>query len=514
MILTKILHSILATYFKKKSDHFIISSKQIEKTQKQALQKILTHLQKSSTWSAFPSNLSYEEIIKQIPIADYDSYKEDILIQKNSFKNILSVDVQRYEPTSGSTSNRKWIPYSEAFISELNAAAAIWLGDTYQQFPKIKNGRHYWSLSWLPQELRGLTSTDDSELFGFWEGLILKNTMLIPAALSKTASSDAAWWATLIYLASAEDLSLISVWSPTYLLKIIQDLQKNWNSVVNTLESGSWQFYEEELLPLVGPPPGRSSGSLNPQDKDFFEKLWPNLNLISAWGSSSSNVWFEELKKNFPKVHFQEKGLWATEGVVSVPFHNKCVLCIENHFYEFIDLQTSQIHPSWQLEINKIYQPIIWNSSGLLRYKLQDQVRVVDFLNQVPCLEFIGRLNSVDMVGEKLDSQWVLDIFQKNPDWKALSLLGCHQPKPHYVLCMMGDKAVDIESHLMKVHHYQLARELGQLEKAKVIQLKQVSEIWELTNSSSIAGQNKIEILREVQQIRDITRKYSTKNIE
>lgn len=514
MILTKIFHEILATYFKKKADHYILSSKKIEKSQKKVLQKILANLHKTSTWSKFESNTSYDEISKQIPIADYDLYKDDILKQKNYFRNILSVDVQRFEPTSGSTSNRKWIPYSEAFISELNAAAAIWLGDTYQQFPKIKNGRHYWSLSWLPQELRGLTSTDDSELFGFWEGLVLKNTMLMPAEVAKTSSSDAAWWATLVYLASAQDLTLISVWSPTYLLKVIQDLHQHWDSVTKTLEDGSWHRHEEELLSLLGPPPKRTAGSFHPKDQDFLERLWPNLILISAWGSSSSKVWFDELKGYFPKVQFQEKGLWATEGVVSIPFKNKSVLCVENHFYEFIDLQTNKIFPSWQLEINKTYQPIIWNSSGLLRYKLQDKVRVVDFFNQVPCLEFIGRLNSVDMVGEKLDSQWVLEVFQKNPDWKALSLLGCHLPKPHYVLCVLGEKAVDIESYLMKVHHYQLARELGQLEKAKVIHLKNVSELWELTNASPIAGQNKIEILREVQQISDITRKYSAKNIE
>jgi hypothetical protein len=251
-----------------------------------------------------------------------------------------------------------------------------------------------------------------------------------------------------------------------------------------------------------------------PKQKDFFSQLWPQLILISAWGSSSSKEWFDQLKVHFPKVHFQEKGLWATEGVVTIPFQEKRVLCIENHFYEFKDLETQEIIPSWKVKLNKSYQPIIWNSSGLLRYQLQDRVRVVDFFNQVPCIEFQGRLNSVDMVGEKLDSQWVLELFHKNPSWNAITLLGCHKPKPYYLLCVLGDKSVDIEAQLMKLHHYQLARELGQLNPARVIHLDNISNLWELVPSSGVMGQNKIEVLREVQQIRDIAAKHGTKQIE
>lgn len=513
MNLTRVFHELLAFYFKKKSLAFVKASHRIEETQKNVLRRILLNLSSTKKWSQLSKCEDYNDIIG-IPLADYDLYKQEILEQRNNKVDILSAHTCRYEPTSGSTNSRKWIPYSKDFLSELNAAAAIWIGDIYQQFPKVKKGRHYWSLSWLPQELRNMTTTDDADLFGFWEGLILKKTMLMPANVSKTSSSEAAWWATLVYMASAVDLTLISVWSPTYLLKISEDIKERWSLIVATLNSGRWQLYEDELLNLLGPPPKRNLDGLNSENFDFFEKLWPELTLISAWGSSSSKLWFEKLQKTFPKVYFQEKGLWATEGVVSIPFQNQRVLAIENHFYEFIDLQTQRVVPSWQLELDKTYQPIIWNSSGLLRYKLPDIIRVVNFFNQVPCLEFIGRLNSVDMVGEKLDSQWVLEKFQENPDWQALTLLGCHQPKPHYVLCVLGEKAVDIESRLIKIHHYQLARELGQLEKAKVIHLENISELWNLTNSSQVMGQNKIEVLREVQVISDIKRKYGAEQIK
>ena len=142
MNFTRVCHEVLSLYFKKKADNFITASSSVEKTQRKVLEKIISNLNSSRKWSNLNSNTHYEELISKIPIADYDFYKEDILEQKNNGKDILSTDVIRYEPTSGSTNNRKWIPYSKKYMAELNYAAAIWLGDTYQQYPEIKNGKH------------------------------------------------------------------------------------------------------------------------------------------------------------------------------------------------------------------------------------------------------------------------------------------------------------------------------------------------------------------------------------
>ncbi|HWU44571.1 MAG TPA: GH3 auxin-responsive promoter family protein, partial [Bdellovibrio sp.] len=365
------------------------------------------------------------------------------LQQKKSGENILSNHIVRYEPTSGSTEQRKWIPYSKNFLSEINKAAAVWLGDIYKTFPKVKEGTHYWSLSWLPHELRAQTSSDDAELFPFYQRWILQNTMSVSSKIAHLENSEAAWWATLVSLAADEKLCLVSVWSPTFWLKVVKDLKEQWSDIAEALHEGTWKRHATEIEKTLGLAPQRKNLPAK-DDINFFEKLWPKLILISAWDSSSSQLWAKEICDLFPKISFQGKGLWATEGVLTVPFRGKKILTTNAHFYEFRDLKTEEILPAWRLQEGRVYQPILWTSSGLLRYQLQDRVKVTGFLEGTPCFEFMGRLQSTDLVGEKMDAGWVQELFSRNPHWRGICLVACRRPQPHYVLVHESSEMIDI----------------------------------------------------------------------
>lgn len=497
----QLCHSLLGFYYQLARKRMKMSVDALEATQRRQFARIIKSVSVAPKWKQLIWKISYEELVKTIPLSTYEDYKNEIERQRLTNELILTPSLVKYEPTSGSTELRKWIPYSREFLNEINLSAAVWLGDVYHQYPDIKKGRHYWSLSWLPQELRKDTSSNDTELFSFYQRWILQNTMLVPPALAHVNSVEAAWWATLLYLLSAQDLTLVSVWSPTYWLKIIEDIQSHWPQLQTCLEKGTWGQYEIELTKKLGHAPIRKDINIFPSDKDFFQKLWPQLALISCWGSSSSRVWFEKIKDIFPWVPLQEKGLWATEGVVSIPFGDHRVLAIDSHFFEFKDLQTNEVLPSWKLIKDRVYQPILWTSSGLLRYLLQDRVKVVDFIGQTPCLEFLGRIQSVDMVGEKIDAVWVSEMFRQNPQWQALTLAAVRKPKPQYILFTRIKENFNIEEKLCQIHHYKLARELGQLEAAQCFYVENVHELEKFIKQSAIAGQNKIEVLREVESL-------------
>ncbi|MGZ3772809.1 MAG: GH3 family domain-containing protein [Pseudobdellovibrionaceae bacterium] len=494
-------HELIYIYYSRSLKKFRKNLNQIEKVQSDLLRKILTNLKDTAVWSDIDRNLSYEMLREKIPVRSYEDYRDLIDRQKKNGEPLLATDVQRYEPTSGSTECRKWIPYSKSFLTELNNAAAIWLGDTYQSHPKIKQGVHYWSLSWLPEELRSQTSSNDADLFPIYQRWILQNTMAVPPTISHLINPDAAWWASLVYLASRSDLALVSVWSPTFWLKVVKDIKQNWSEISKALQTSSWGLYDEQIQSLLGGPPQRDTKNLRSEDPQFFEKLWPSLALISAWDSSSSREWSDRIKEIFPAVAFQGKGLWATEGVLSIPFQEKKILSIQSHFYEFKDLETGIIVPSWEVKKGREYQPILWTSSGLLRYQLQDRVQVSGFIGQTPCLEFLGRLHSIDLVGEKMDANWVQTLFQKNSHWGALCLVACRKPEPHYVLVHEKTIAIDVEEELLKLHHYKVAREIGQLSKASCLVVADVFEFLSKIQRSKVVGQNKIEVLLEMESL-------------
>lgn len=522
-------HLLLKQYYSYHRRQFISQSADCESTQRKTLQRILGNLKTTTHWQDL-HHKSYEQIIQNLELQSYENYRPLIEQQRSASivqsdtqlttqstapsNAIISSQAQRYEPTSGSTHARKWIPYTADFLSELNGAAAVWLGDIYQQFPSTTTGSHYWSLSWLPTELRQNANSDDSELFPWYQKIILKKVMAVNPKIALLPDSQMAWWATLLSLAGKKDLSLISVWSPTYLIRLIEDLRANWDEIKSCLKNSSWGERHQILSSQLGPAPSRL---IDFSVTDNLQKVWPNLSLISCWDSSTSHQWSENLRHHFPNVPIQGKGLWATEGVVTFPLAQKKPLAINSHFFEFKNLKTGEVLPAWKLEKKSTYQPILWTSSGLLRYPLNDQVEVVDFYNSVPCLEFLGRIHSVDMVGEKIDADFVKNLFSKHPAWKPVSLVAQSaaqsivqsqeksqsqsQWKPHYTLfhqsaVLVGD--ADIENELLKLHHYKVARELGQLGPAKSEKIKDLNQFLTRFGKSPISGQNKIEILIQV----------------
>ncbi|WP_413289286.1 GH3 auxin-responsive promoter family protein [Bdellovibrio sp. HCB337] len=507
MISTSLIHQGLGFYYSRAEKSFRTKLKNLEQVQRAKLAETMDYLATTRMWGEISSQ-SYERLADKIPLRDYSEYHSLIEAQRKQESGILCPDVTRYEPTSGSTSARKWIPYSPQFLSDINKAAAVWMGDLYQSVPGVKNGPHYWSLSWLPQELRNLTSSDDSELFPWWQQVFLKNFMAAPGSLALAPSSEAAWRASLAYLFSQKELALISVWSPSFLLKIAEDLQNLHSEIQRDLSSGSWGAYSKDLSSLIAPPAARADyddikSAKTPQE--FLHKVWPNLALVSSWDSAQSKLWAQDIKSLFPKVAFQGKGLWATEGVVSFPYQNQKILAMESHFFEFKCLASGKVLPSWKLEKDQEVQPILWTSSGFLRYPLQDKMKVTGFIEETPTFEFMGRLQGVDMVGEKMDSataSQILEVLQKEFHCEPICLLAVQNPKPYYLLTtrkQVPDLNKKVENVLQEYHHYKVARELGQLQASRVQVVADIHAFWDKTNKSQIKGQNKIESLRLVE---------------
>lgn len=501
---TRLCHEILAWYMGRERRKLAANLEQTESVQRRRLREIVASVGRAPAWQDLAETSSYKDLAAKIPVRTYEEYHELVERQRREKRTVLAPDVVRYEPTSGSTSARKWVPYTKDFLAEINRAASAWIGDLYAREPAIKSGRHYWSLSWLPEELRAFTSSDDADLFPWSQRLLLKNTMAVSSAMPIVANPAAAWWGSLVQLVAREDLALVSVWSPTFWLRVLDDITVRWDELRVALREGRWREHETELTEKIGVAPVRRLEGLDPGAPDFWRRLWPSLRIVSAWDSSSSARWSGELRARLPHVELQGKGLWATEGVVTIPFGGRKVLAIDSHFFEFRSLASGEIVPSWKVRDGESYQPILWTSSGFLRYALNDEVIVTGFAGQTPCLEFVGRLQSTDMVGEKIHASWVRRMFEQNPAWQATCLIACQRPKPHYILLHEGESVVDVEAALRSVHHYQVARELGQLGEARSVGVGDPLEWLARNSKSQIAGQNKVEVLTQVDHWVDV----------
>lgn len=503
-------HQILSMACTKAYHKFYQQASQLEQVQTQKLQHILGR-----------SGISYAQFKTQFPVTRYADWKTIIEESRSKHQNLLNDQkIIRFQPTSGSSEALKFIPYTVGFLDELDQAIGMWLKSLYLKYPDLKNSTHYWSVSWLPESQRNLTShqnlNDDSALLNITKRILSKVTQSVPTEIALAQSAEDAMFATATYLVSDENLGLISVWSPTFALQLLDVIQTHQQEIATTLLNGQWT--RESLTYLKVPKSIKQSRKLSELDlnnSDAWQILWEKLRLISSWDTASAAHWAKILQEKISGVSFQGKGLWATEGVVTIPVDGHYPLMYQSHFYEFLDLEDEQIYPAWQLKVGQHVSPILTTGSGLSRYMIDDELVVSEFYHGIPCFQFLGRKMTVDLVGEKIDqdtAQQILSLFKQH-DYLPISLLGIEQSKhkkPHYILLSEGcaQKTPDpqqLDDVLKQNFHYELARNLGQLDLPSIIH---VDDAWDYyknlaMHNGMIEGNIKPEVLKKMRYLMD-----------
>lgn len=424
---------------------FVSSLKHLEKTQLEILHRLT-------------GTTDYEKFKSIFPVTVYEDWRDNIEARRISEKGIT-----QFVPTSGSTQKIKWIPYTKNFKSELWKATAPWLYDIYSRYPKIKNGTHFWSLSWLPEEMRHEYQTNDLDFFVGLEKVFLEQVMTLPKTAANAPTLEDSMKEAILSLISKK-VTLISIWSPTFLLELLNFLlleKEYFLSIVDERAKGILLRYHK-LSPAL------------------TKELFPDLVLISSWATSTSSHYADILKNLFAHAHFEAKGLWATEGVVTIPYEGHFPLAANSHFYEFVVEETNEILPSWKLDIGMKVSPILTTGTGLSRYQLSDLLIVDGFVGVTPSFKFLGRMNEVDLVGEKISAlvaQEMLALISREFPVKAISLMAFIEPHPHYMILVEGKSDHQLlkeigqraEELLTQNFHYKLARELHQLSTCQVL---------------------------------------------
>ncbi len=203
------------------------------------------------------------------------------------------------------------------------------------------------------------------------------------------------------------------------------------------------------------------------------EPLWPELDLISCWGDHQAGAAFERLKKRFPGVFVQAKGLLATEGPMTLPLIRAqgCVPLVGEVFYEF-ESESGAIRLMHEVEVGETYELILTLSSGFPRYRIGDRVRVTHFYGKLPCLKFVGRGEKVsDLVGEKLNEEYALQCLKKLGWQDSFPLLIAHEDR--YILLIdilpePKEASERLDAELCRAVHFAYARKLGQLKPTEV----------------------------------------------
>jgi hypothetical protein len=384
-------------------------------------------------------------------------------------------DVILEEPTSGTTGGTKWIPYTEQLRREFMRAVNPWMASVYLRHPGLLLRTHYWSVSPYtevrqPENGRRRGFAEDREYLGPVRARLTRALFPVSAAVAEERDPERHLLRTARALVASRQLGLISVWHPSAFLRLL-----------GFMASHPREITDDERL--------RASAAAR-----RFCEIWPHLRLISCWDAAFAEADAQALRKLFPGVEVEGKGLLATEGVVTIPWFGRRVAAITSHnlSFEAVDDASGEPIPGTavgveRLEVGKRYGVVLTTGNGFTGYRLGDVVECVGFERRSPRLEFRYRAGGiVDLHGEKMHPAFAAEVMKKLAARFArprFAVLAPRVDRCGYRLFWEPDggllpDASSVEELLRANYHYAHAVNLRQLAPVEVVEIHDGLGLW------------------------------------
>jgi hypothetical protein len=429
---------------------------------------------------SFADISSVDDYRQAVPLTRYEDYLTYIEEIAHGVAGVLTAEpVILFQLSSGTSSASKLIPYTESLKSEFQRAIGSWIFSIYSRKPELMRGRAYWSITPPTKQIQRFDKipvgfAEDAEYLGFIGRKLYTLVSAVPQNVASLPDTRSFLLQTLVYLLAAENLTLISIWSPTFLLLLLRTLIENIEEVLEILANCNPPGSEKRAKAVMHTIQ-REGASIS------FERIWPNLGFISCWTHGPSETYVKKVREYFPSVEIQGKGVITTEAFISLPIVNNCdpVLAVNSHFFEFRDIESGNIHLAHELNEDKVYSVVVSTGGGFYRYQLGDMVRVTGFIGEAPTLYFIAKESVSDLFGEKLHSEHVqrsikaaLTMCSVEICFSMLAPVKCKDGTLAYCLFLDAENVTSrqikslretLERLLRENFHYAYCQDIGQL---------------------------------------------------
>lgn len=436
----------------------------------------------------------YATFAKKVPVVTYDHIRHLVERQKDFERPVLSADrITSFETTAGHFGKAKVIPYTKELRESFYNAYALTLADLLSPQLKLKSGKAFVARlhEFIENEYTRLPQMSGApEHEGYLEGPLgnmLKRYMVVPSTINSLLEPDDFNHVVSVLLLAETNLEIISILSPSFLELLLDYMQNEADRLVPQLERGR---VTREGISFEFQPIDRERSQLLLRPPYDWTKVWPQLKVISCWTSGQAALSVNVLKQAFPNVQIHSKGLFATEAPMTVHMREASgfVPCVKDVFFEFID-DSGAIYTLETIQVGEEYDLIISQLGGLYRYRIGDRVRVTHIFKKTPCLEFVGRSDTVcDIAGEKLNEAFarkcVEEVLEGADAFAMLLPHAIRGQSPFYYLLTSqevsaGDKLSErLDEALSRAFHYRNARQHGRLDAIKVHSYRYARELF------------------------------------
>ncbi|XP_043192087.1 probable indole-3-acetic acid-amido synthetase GH3.9 [Amphibalanus amphitrite] len=292
-----------------------------------------------------------------------------------------------------------------------------------------------------------------------------------PPAANDIPAEPAAVYVHLLFGLRDRELGAIEANFASFVYSVFSALERDWQRLARDLAAG--RLGKDVEVPdsvrtacdaALSPEPARAAELREIfESEDAFRdgrlarRVWPHLNFITTVTSGAMQLYAARLQRRYTgQVPLYSALYAATEGLLGVNLwpeesqpryvlHPRAMLF---EFGETAGTDGDKILLASELEVGGEYELIVTNRSGMFRFRMGDVVRVVDFYNGAPIVEFLYRKGQLlDVHSEKMSEAAFFGALRSAADgWsstlvdyttaESVLLAGAADNPPHYVVLL------------------------------------------------------------------------------
>ncbi|MDA1017771.1 MAG: GH3 auxin-responsive promoter family protein, partial [Planctomycetota bacterium] len=295
-----------------------------------------------------------EEFRKQLPVTDYEFVRSAIDEVKNGDHRALLGSKNRllmFSLSSGTTSESKFIPITEQFLSDYRRGWQSW-GIMAMDAHREVNALNIVQITSDFDRFRTPGGTPCGNISGLVIAMqrpIVRLMYSVPGIVAKITDPEAKQYAAIRLAVADRNVGMITTANPSTLLNLANMANTCREELVRDLYDGTISSKYEidasirrqlrwlsrrrrsrarELESII-----EQTGTLYPKD------FWPRTQIMAVWTGGSAGVYLKYLKPLYGDVAMRDHGLHASEGRMTIPLEDGTasgVLDISTHFFEFI----------------------------------------------------------------------------------------------------------------------------------------------------------------------------------
>lgn len=374
------------------------------------------------------------DLRRAVPLQSYEDIRpviERVAEGDTSALFSRAVRVLMLATSSGTTARHKLIPVTSQYVRDYRRGWNIFGLKVLRDHPEAIL-RAIFQVSGRFDESRtscGIPVGAITGLLSLNQKAIVRRFYVGSPLITHIKAPQARYYA-LVRFGIVRDVAFAVTANPGTLIRIAQIANEESERLIRDVRDGTLSaeivddaILRRQLESRLAPLPERAreleairrrSGRLAPQD------YW-RLAFLCCWTGGSMGLYLERLRHWYGPVPVRDVGLLASEGRISIPLEDNTptgVLDVTSATLEFIPTEeAASAQPrtinAEDLEPGCEYVVVLTNASGLVRYRLDDVVRVHGYICGTPIVEFRRRFGSVSSIaGEKLTEAQLVDAVR------------------------------------------------------------------------------------------------------